>query len=154
MSEQSKAEKYWEDYVKQQPDPEATARRFYESFHFSSSKELADELAELVVQGVKTATSGLVWEYQEKGVIQLGQLSVVTDWDNNPVCIMETTEVRIIPFKEVDEQFAYDYGEEERTLQWWQEAVGNYYRRMSASANQEFNENSLVVCERFKVIYK
>ena len=61
------AEAYWQDFVKKQPDPAATAAHFYESFHFGSSEALADELAELVSQGVKTATSALVWEVEAEG---------------------------------------------------------------------------------------
>ena len=77
---------------------------------------------------------------------------MVTNWAGQPVCIMETTEVRIIPFKDVDEAFAYDYGEEERTLVWWKSAVWQTYSRICADLNQQPSEDMLLVCERFRVV--
>ncbi len=155
MTELSKAEAYWQAFVQKQPDPAASARRFYESFYFSSTEALANELAELVVKGIKTATSALIWEVEAEGkpLVQPGNLSIVTDWDGNPVCVIETTEVRIIPFKEVDPQFAYDYGEEERTLEWWKAALWASYGRICVDLNKIPSEDMLLVCERFKVVY-
>ena len=46
-----------------------------------------------------------------------------------PVCVIRTTELETKPFGEVDEAFAYDYGEGDRTLQWWREHVFAWYAR-------------------------
>ena len=147
-------EAYWQAFVNKQPDPTATAARFYESFHFGSNEALANELAELVSQRVKTATSALVWEVEAEGkrFVQPGDFSVVTNWAGQPVCIMETTEVRIIPFKDVDEAFAYDYGEEERTLAWWKLALWQTYSHICADLDKQPSEDMLLVCERFRVV--
>ncbi len=155
MKELSKAEAYWQAFVQEQPDPSEVAARFYESFYFSSTEALANELAESVLKGVKTATSALVWEVEADGkrVVRPGDFSVVTDWAGQPVCIIETTEVRIIPFKDVDEQFAYDYGEEERTLSWWKTALWESYTKICATLGKEPSEDMLLICERFKVVY-
>jgi uncharacterized protein YhfF len=79
---------------------------------------LANELAALVVRGEKTATSDLLWYYEQLGreLWRVGNLHIVCDWEWRPVCVIETVELRIRPFKDVDERFAFDYGEGERTL--------------------------------------
>jgi len=145
----------WQNFLQTQPDPAEAERRFYESFYFSSTEALANELAGLVVKGIKTATSALLWEIEaeNKPLVQPGNYSIVTDWDKNPVCIMETTEVRLVPFKEVDARFAYDYGEEERTLEWWREAMWDSYQKICHSLGKEPSQDMLVICERFKVVY-
>ena len=38
-------------------------------------------------------------------------MSVVTDWDGIPLCIIETSEVEVRAFKDVDEEFAAAEGE-------------------------------------------
>jgi uncharacterized protein YhfF len=156
MSEPSKIEEYWQAFLKTQPDPAATAQRFYESFYFSSSEAVANELAGLVRQGIKTATSALVWENEAEGkrTVQPGDLSIVTDWNKNPVCVIETTEVELKPFKEVDEQFAYDYGEGERTLAWWKEALWDSYAPICAALSQAPSEDMVLICERFRVVFE
>lgn len=156
MNEPSKIEEYWQAFLKTQPDPAATVQRFYESFYFSNSEAVANELAQLVRQRIKTATSALVWENEAEGkpTIRPGDLSIVTGWDKNPVCIIETTEVELKPFKDVDEKFAYDYGEGERTLAWWKEALWDYYAQICASLGQEPSADMVLICERFKVIFE
>lgn len=148
-------QEFWQDFLKTQDDPEIVNARFYESFYFSSTPELANELAGLVLKGTKTATSALVWETaaENKPPVLPGLYSIVTDWEGCPVCVIETTEVRIKPFKEVDAQFAYDYGEEARTLEWWKEAMWDTYSRICAGLNKNPSPDMLLICERFKVVY-
>jgi uncharacterized protein YhfF len=70
---------------------------FYEAFHCGSTGASANEVAALVVSGIKTATSDLRWplEVSQKPLVQLGDFSIVTDLDEEPVCVIQTTEVRI-----------------------------------------------------------
>lgn len=146
---------FWQAFLQTQADPETANTRFYESFHFSSRQSLADELAGLVLNGTKTATSALVWENEaeNKPVVKPGDYSIVTGWDGHPVCVYETTEVTIKPFKDVDAAFAYDYGEEERTLEWWQTAMWETYKTICADLGKIPSPEMLLVCERFKVVF-
>jgi uncharacterized protein YhfF len=156
MPEPSKEyQQFWQNFLKTQSDPEFVNERFYESFHFSSTQELANELAGLVLDGTKTATSTLIWENEaeNKPLVLPGLYSIVTDWDGRPVCVIETTEVRIKPFKEIDAEFAHDYGEEARTLEWWKEAMWQSYSRICAGLNKTPSPDMLLICERFKVVY-
>ena len=117
-----RADQFWNLYLRSLPQTPFPAKRYYETFHFGNSERLADECADLVRQGVKTATSALLWEYEAKGKAppQAGDLSIVTNWNGEPLCVIETIEVTIVPFRAVDEQFVADYGEGDRSMNWWQ----------------------------------
>ena len=79
----------------------SSSARFYESFHFGDSESLADELATLVLAGTKRATASLVWSYEAEGKVipEPGELSIVENWAGEPVCIIETTSVDVVPFR-------------------------------------------------------
>ncbi len=115
---------FWDEFLRAHPavDP----RRLYEAFRFGSTQAMAEGLAQLVVEGIKTATSSLLWEYEAKGKrpVAPGDLCIVVNWAGQPVCVLETLEVRVLPFSAIDAQFAWDYGEGDRSLQVAQESVG------------------------------
>ena len=75
----------------------------YQAWAFGDSPEMADELAELVIDGPKRATAGLVVEYEADGdpVPQAGDHSVILDGAGRPVAVIRATEVRVVPFAEV-----------------------------------------------------
>ncbi len=130
--------------------------RFYEAFFFGDNEELAKELSELVLRGTKRATAGSVWSFEAKGK-QLsvpGDLSIVTSWSGQPLCIIETQAVAIVPFSEVSSEFAATEGEGDGSLSFWQEAHRQYFTRECAKAGVEFSESMLIACERFEMVYQ
>ena len=146
---------FWQAYVNSRPDAEEAARRFSEVFRIGDSEHTADEGANLIKQGGKTTTSSLLWEYEvaNKSLPQVGSLSIVEDGRGNPVCIVETTWVAIKKFAEVDAQFAYDYGEWDRTLESWREHCWVYYEAQCRSIGKAATPEMPLVCERFRVVY-
>jgi uncharacterized protein YhfF len=44
----------------------ADEKRFYKAFFFGDSEDLANDLADLVLRGIKCATAGAAMSYQEK----------------------------------------------------------------------------------------
>ena len=78
-------------------------------------------------------------------------LSIVLDGNGNPVLVIETLSVVILPFNEVSEQFAFEEAEGNRSLAYWRMAHENFVRR-NHFENRAFDETMLVVCERFKVV--
>lgn len=82
------------------------------TFAFGDSPELADELLELVVKGIKTATCSTE---DEPNTSTPGERWVVLDGRGEPRCVIETAEVAYRRFNEVDATFAYDEGEGDRS---------------------------------------
>jgi uncharacterized protein YhfF len=144
---------FWQAF--RQAHPEIEAETPFEAWFFGDSRELADKLAELVVMGKKTATASLLWEYEAEGeaLPQVGGYSVVIRFDGEPQCVIQTSEVRILPYDEVGADFAADEGEGDLSLGYWREAHWQFFSRVCAKIGRQPQVKMPVVCERFRLIY-
>lgn len=142
----------WEEYKKINP----SAPNTYVAWAFGDSKEMANELAKLVVEGTKTATASnyKLYELENEELPYAGLLNIILDGEENPVAIAETTSVEVVPFDEVTEEHAYLEGEGDRTLAYWREVHEDFFKKEFEEINQGFHHKIPVVCERFKVVYK
>ncbi|GAB4476263.1 MAG: ASCH domain-containing protein [Anaerolineae bacterium] len=147
-------EAFWRAYLASLPEGTPVPASF-QVWSFGDSPALADELAALVVMGRKTATCGALYAYQVDGepLPQVGGLSIITDGQGQPQCVIETIEVTITPFNRVDAAFAYEEGEDDRTLESWRRAHWTFFTRESAALGYELSEEMPLVCERFRMIY-
>jgi uncharacterized protein YhfF len=129
--------------------------RFYEAFHFDDNERTANKLARLVILGTKRATASLLWSFEarNKPPPKPGDLSVVTNWQTDPLCIIETRMVTIVPFEAVTESFAAAEGEGDKSLRYWRKAHWSYFSRECQRLGKEPSCRMPVVCERFEVIY-
>jgi uncharacterized protein YhfF len=148
-------EKMWQGYLAILPDPMPVAKKGFQSWGFGDSGTMADELGALVKQGIKTATSGSLWEYEleNEPLPQVGDLSVIIDGMGKAICIIETTEVTITPYNEVDASIAYDEGEGDRSLAYWRRVHWDFFERNFAGTTLQVSETMPLVCERFKVVF-
>ena len=128
----------------------------FEVFHFDDHKQSADELAQLVLQGSKRATASLLWEYQvdDKRQPREGDLSVVTEWDGVPLCVIESSQVEVRAFEEVEEDFAAAEGEGDLSLQYWRDVHWRYFRRVCDALGRRRSPHMPVVRERFRVVFQ
>jgi len=145
---------FWNEFCRE--TGESDDSRFYEAFYFADSEALANELAELVLRGTKRATAGAMWKFEAeaKRIPQAGDLSIVTDWAGDPLCVIETLSVEVLPFSEVTAEFAATEGEGDGSLDYWQKSHGEYFMRECLASGREFSEKMLIICERFDVIYR
>jgi uncharacterized protein YhfF len=144
---------YWQIFLDSHPEvPQGTP---YQVWHFGNTAEMANELAQLVISGKKFATASLasVNELKPDEAPIPDGYSVVTDLRGEPKCVIQTTEIRHIPFEEVDPQFASDEGEGDQSLEYWREVHHKYFTREAAELGLEFNERSIICCERFRLLY-
>ena len=130
--------------------------RFCEAFHFCDNAPDADELAALVLAGRKRATAALVWarEAEGKPIPKSGDLSVVTLFSGQPVCVIETEVIQIVPFSKVDADFAATEGEGDGSLAHWQRVHAAFFGRECQRLSREFSLSAPVMCERFAVVYR
>lgn len=154
MATHFEVEGFWQVYLNTLA-PGSRIPMGYQTWYFGSTQEMAAELGNLVQQGIKTATCSLLWEHELGGepLPQLGDLSIITDWDGHPLCIIETIEVQIRAFKEVDEQFAFDEGEGDRSLDSWRADHWSYFSRICNSLGRKADESMPLVCERFRFVF-
>lgn len=129
--------------------------RFYEAFYFGDSEELANSLAELVLEGVKRATAASLWSFEAEGkrLPRPGDLSVMTSFDGSPLGVIETLAVEVVPFEDVTAEFAAAEGEGDGSLAYWRDAHRQFFSRECARAGRAFSEDMLVVCERFRRVF-
>ncbi len=113
-------------------------------FAFGDGPALADELLDLVMKGVKTATCSTE---DEPNTSSPGEQWIVLDSRGDPRCVIETTEVTYRKFGEVDAAFAHDEGEGDRSLAYWRDAHRRYFGRLG-----RFSEDMTLMCERFRLI--
>ena len=127
----------------------------FQVWYFGLGREDAEELANLVLAGKKRATASLVWEYEDKpeDAPIKGGFSVVTDYAGNPKCVLQTTELRVLPFSEVDAEFAFDEGEGDQSLDYWRAVHWDYFSRRCAGLGKEPSLEMPVNCERFELLY-
>lgn len=124
----------------------------YEAWAFGDSP---DELAQLVLQGIKTATASAYGWYtlEGSGIPKVGEYSVIVDSYENAVCVIKTTKVYVVPYDEVDEKQAWKEGEGDRTLAYWRKVHEAFFRRELQEVGLFFNEKMKVVCEEFIRVY-
>lgn len=114
-----------------------------------------DELADLVLRGVKTATSSLLYWYgRENEPLPLdGAYSVILDGEENAVCVIQTTKVYTVPFDQVSEDHAFQEGEGDRTLEEWRYVHEKFFRAELAEVGVDFSPDMMVVCEEFERVW-
>jgi uncharacterized protein YhfF len=118
--------------------------RSLRSFAFGDSPALADELLDLVLKGIKTATCSTE---DEPNTSTPAERWIVLDGSGMPRCVIETTEVTYRRFGEVDAAFAHDEGEGNRSLAYWRKAHRQYFGRLG-----KFSEDMMLMCERFRLV--
>ena len=152
--EQVKA--YWQKFLSILLPDSPYQTKNYTAEGWGDSPEMADDLGDLIARGVKTATCSALWEWQAEGkpIPINGLITVVLDGGGNPLCIVETTEVTIRKYNEVDDEFAQAEGEGDFSLEYWRQAHRNFFSRTLPKIGKEFTEDMPLVCERFQVIYK
>ena len=122
---------------------------------FGDSPEMATELADLVITGIKRATASLARDYGEgrEPMPRPGDFVLMLDGGGRPRFIWRTTEVTIKPLSQVDEAFAWDEGEGDRSRKWWLDAHRRYFSRQARREGFEFDDDILTVFERFKIVW-
>lgn len=127
----------------------------YSTWHFCDNRADADELAELVRAGTKRATAGALWAYEaeDEPLPQPGDLSVITDWDGQAVCVIRTASVDIVPFDDVSPEFAAIEGEGDGSLEYWRGGHLAFFTRELAEIGRRPTPEMPVVCECFEVVY-
>ena len=99
----------------------------------------ADLLAQLVLEGTKTATASAY--------------DVVLDSQDQAVCIIQIKKVSVVPFNQVSAEHAFKEGEGDRTLAYWRDVHENFFKPYYNEYGLTFNGDSQIVLEEFEVVY-
>jgi uncharacterized protein YhfF len=111
--------------------------------------ELRRKLVAAVLRGEKTATAGLAEDhepYTDEPLPRAGDRWSLLDFDDRPVAVVETTEVRLVPAGAIDLAFAVDEGEGFETVFDWRTAHERFW------SDRRIGDDTLIVVERFRLV--
>lgn len=126
-----------------------------EAWYFCNTEQTANDLLDLVLIGKNTATSSSYISYSinNEQVPKEGDLSIITSFDGTPRCIIKTTSVLLIPFKDITYDICKREGEDD-SLESWQNSHIAFFTSEGNKEGYTFSKDMLVVFEDFEVIYK
>jgi uncharacterized protein YhfF len=104
---------------------------------------LRRQLVEAVLRGEKTSTTGLPDPDDPAG--SPGDRYLLVAFDDEPVGVVELTEVRVVPAGEIDLQFAREEGEGFESVEDWREAHERFFE-------QPLHDDTKVVAVRFQLV--
>ncbi len=129
-------EQLWKEFVEKFPSYKGKS---YDIFTFGDKP---DELLQLVISGEKTATSCI---YRGGNTNQAGDISIILDSTGNAQAIIEDTKVSVVPFNNVDADFARKEGEGDKTLATWRKIHKAYWK--------DITPDTMLECEEFRLLY-
>lgn len=149
-------ETYWQKFFSTLSADSPYRAKTYIAEGWGDDPEMADELGALIAQGTKTGTCSALWEWETEGnpIPEVGLITIALDGRGEPLCIVETVEVSIRKYNEVDADFARAEGEGDLSLEYWRAAHKRFFTRVLSKFGREFSEAIPLVCERFRMIYQ
>lgn len=121
-----------------------------QAWAFGDSPAMANELADLVVRGVKTATCGSLLSYQQDGpdALMIGSHHVVLDGDQQPVCVIRINSLGLIRYCDMSAPLAALEGEGDLSLDYWRSGHRDFFSRAG-----NFSEEMELVFTTFRVVH-
>lgn len=109
-------------------------------WNFGEDLILANKLKQLVLNGNKTAATGL---YNRK-VSMVGDYEAILDSNQNRFCIIRITNVEVKPFLNVNYEFVQKEGEGDEDVESWRKKHRKFFNLK--------NDGVDVVCLEFEVV--
>jgi len=118
------------------------------AWSIGDSVELANQLADLVVKGKKTASCGSLAAYQSEDTPpKVGSYHIILNGQQEPVCVIRITSLRLVKFCDVDDTFARKEGEGDLSLEYWRKEHQRFFTQTGS-----FSEEMELVAEEFEVV--
>jgi uncharacterized protein YhfF len=122
---------------------------------------LRRQLVQAVLRGEKTATAGLLVDHERdgEGLPQAGERLLLLGEADEPVGVVELTEVRVLAVGETDLAFARDEGEGFESVADWRAAHDRFWlsyrdeiRSYLGDPDWDVGDETLYVQERFRLV--
>ena len=126
-----------------------------DSWYFCDNESDANECADLVVRGIKRATSSSLWSFEKnnENLSHVGEINIVTNWNGIAKAIIRTIKVEQMPYNQITEEYAEVEGEGDKSLDYWKKVHWNYFSREMQSSGESPTENMIIICEQFETIW-
>ncbi|MFD8704805.1 ASCH domain-containing protein [Kitasatospora sp. NPDC059648] len=116
-----------------------------------------DQGVAAILSGDKTALTGLleIYEHAREALPRVGQVFAVLDSAGRTAVTIELLQVRVVPMKEIDDDFARAEGRGYADAAQWRTAHEEFFRSEGVSAflghTPAIDADTLVVAQRFRV---
>ena len=146
-------DEYWNSFLEKtnrDKDEKCAGDLFFFFLNFINA-----ELNSIVLAGQKTAffTTLATFTIDGEPLPVSGELYILVDNQNKPLCVLEMESVNIIPFNEVTWDMAQKEGECS-TFGEWKEKMQEYIEDEGHVLGFDYSEDIKLVFQTFKVIYK
>lgn len=111
--------------------------------------DLRRRLVDAALRGDKVATAGLALDFAPhtpEPLPKAGDRWALLGFDDEPVAVVESTDVRLVPAGQVDLQFARDEGEGFETIADWRAAHERFW------SDRDITDETVIVCEHFRIV--
>jgi uncharacterized protein YhfF len=144
-------EAFWQEF-RQAKD---VAEQPYDVCRMGDSAQFGEELLQLILTGPKRATACLLCDVEAGGEMlgRAGGHVVVLDGQDRPRAVWRTRTVEIKPLNQIDDAFAWDEGEGQRTREDWLAMHVRYFGRRARAEGFAFDETMPAVFERFTLVW-
>ncbi len=142
------AEEMWEQFLELHPE----VTQEMDAWAFGAEP---DQLAQLVLEGTKTATASAynLYEVDKEPLPEVGTYDVVLDSHDKAICIIQIKKVSVVPFNQVSADHAFKEGEGDKSLAYWRQVHEELFTEWMAEAGLAFSEEMGVVLEEFCKVY-
>jgi uncharacterized protein YhfF len=122
---------------------------------------LRRQLVDAVLRGEKTATAGLLVDYEreDEPLPSVGDRSLLLDDGDAGVAVVEVTDVRVLRVADCELAFARDEGEGFESVAAWRDAHERFWRGYADEIRAylddpgwDVTDDTLFVAERFRVV--
>src|SRR5690349_22318548 len=126
--------------------------------YFAFPGPLRDQLVGAILTGAKTSTSSLVADYErdDEPLPEVGERSVVMDSADQPVAVIELTEVRVVRLGDVDLRHAIDEGEGYESVAAWRASHEDFWHspevRAELGPTFTVDDDTLMIAKRFRLV--
>lgn len=147
-----KIESYWNLYAKEH----GLTLSIPPAWMFGDgSKEMGDELGSLVVQGIKTGTCAAhcIHELEGEPIPQVNDYAIILDGDNEPLAIIQYTNIDFVNMNEVTAEFARSEGEGDLSYDYWYREHVKFFTWELGLHGMTFTPELLLVCQTFQVVH-
>ena len=153
-SDSTEVKAFWVAFCEQTGvSPDAT----YHPRTFSDPRNstVTNEIAELARQGEKRGTAHLALDFENNQIPQRkpGEYMMVLNVALEPQCVVRCTNIALVPFRDVSEEFAASEGEGDLSLEYWATAHKRYFVKQLAEWGMEWDDTLEVVCESFELVW-
>ncbi len=144
-------EGYWNRFIEKN---EKHKESEYEVWSFGYTDNLANKLIGYVKEGKKKGTSSALEMYEiDEKVPKEGDISIITNGNGLPGCIIKTKEIRKKKFKDITKEEAGLEGEGDLSLEYWRNVHEDFFRFEYEEKGKKFTDEIPVIFEKFEVIY-